>query len=79
MSIESHPVPAARDHTWSGHPARHKACGDRVFRLADNLRQFRVTESDLFGKKMGGVPHVHFESLNHAGTAIENLHLPIIP
>jgi hypothetical protein len=73
------PVPAARDHAWSGHPARHKACGDRVLRLADNLRQFRVTESDLLGKKMRSVPHVHFEAFNQAGKIIENLHLPIIP
>lgn len=46
-----------------------------VFRSADNLRQFRMTTSDLLDAQ----PHVHFESIGpDGGTILENGHVILI-
>jgi hypothetical protein len=62
---------------WLG--AGYKEIAPGVFRSADGLRQFRMTNADILGShgKIGS--HVHFEALNDAGKVIENLHLPVTP
>jgi RHS repeat-associated protein len=51
-----------------------------VFRSADGLRQFRMTNADLLPTHGNIGPHVHFEIPNPAGgPPRENLHLPIKP
>jgi RHS repeat-associated protein len=51
-----------------------------VFRSADGLKQFRMTASDLAGKGMDGVPHVHIETFDPGNLNIpmKNYHIPII-
>ena len=61
-----------------------------VWRSLDGTRQFRVVESDYFGRhpigvpKVYNVPHVHFEFLgmpNKGGNklkVIKNIHVPLV-
>ena len=63
--------------TWLGPGYREIAPG--VYRSADGLRQFRMTNSDLIPTHGNIGPHVHFEALDAAGRVTENLHLPITP
>jgi filamentous hemagglutinin len=53
--------------------------GSGVFRSADNMRQFRITNADITGSHGSLGPHVHFESLNNQGRVVENLHIPVAP
>lgn len=49
-----------------------------VFRSADGLRQFRMTESDITGSHGNMGPHVHFESIDPInGRPIENSHVTL--
>jgi hypothetical protein len=48
-----------------------------IWRSADGLRQFRMTNADVLGQHGNIGPHVHFESLNAAGVVTENLHVPV--
>jgi hypothetical protein len=57
----------------------YKEIDNGVFRSLDGLRQFRVTPSDLAGKGMKGVPHVHYEWINPlTDKAIKNYHVPLL-
>ncbi|HVE86908.1 MAG TPA: hypothetical protein VND93_28830, partial [Myxococcales bacterium] len=58
---------------WLGPGYKEIAPG--VFRSADGLRQFRMTNADVAPAE--GASHVHFEALDEAGHVVENLHLPI--
>jgi hypothetical protein len=59
---------------WLGQGYREVASG--VFRSADDLRQFRMTDSDLTDPRQG--PHAHFESIGPNGRdIIENGHVEI--
>jgi len=62
---------------WLG--AGYKEIAPGVFRSADGLRQFRMTNADLLPTHGRIGSHVHFEALNDAGKVIENLHLPVGP
>ncbi len=63
---------------WLGPGYREIAPG--VYRSADGLRQFRMTNSDLLPTHGNIGPHVHFEIPNPAGgPPLENLHLSITP
>lgn len=62
---------------WLGTGYREIAPG--VFRSADNLRQFRMTTSDLVGSHGPIGPHIHFEALDSLGGVTENLHVPLLP
>lgn len=66
---------------WLGKDYKEIAPG--VFRSADGMRQFRMTDSDLdplgHGVKEGIGAHVHFEALDVNGEFIENSHIPISP
>jgi len=62
---------------WLG--AGYKEIAPGVFRSADGLRQFRMTNADLLPTHGRIGWHVHFEALNDAGKVIENLHLPVGP
>jgi len=60
--------------TWLGPGYKEIAPG--VYRSADGLRQFRMTDSDLLDLIQG--PHVHFESIGPDGRVIvENSHVGI--
>jgi len=49
-----------------------------VYRSADNLRQFRMTNKDLLDPAQG--PHVHFEAIGPDGRVrIENSHVKLKP
>jgi RHS repeat-associated protein len=49
-----------------------------VYRSASELRQFRMTSSDLAGRGMKGVPHVHFEWIDPATREVlKNYHVPL--
>jgi hypothetical protein len=61
---------------WLGNA--YEEIGPGVFRSADELRQFRMTTSDLVGSHGGG-PHLNFELLNEAGQVLKNVHLPLKP
>jgi hypothetical protein len=61
---------------WLGAGYREIAPG--VYRSADGLRQFRMTNADLLPTHGAIGPHVHFEALNGAGQVIENLHVAIL-
>jgi RHS repeat-associated protein len=63
---------------WLGPGAREIAPGTGIWRSADGLRQFRMTNADILGLHGTIGPHVHFESLNSAGAVIENLHIPVV-
>jgi RHS repeat-associated protein len=52
--------------------------GSGVFRSADGLRQFRITNPDLLGTHGNMGSHVHFEALDQFGHVIENLHIPLV-
>lgn len=55
----------------------YKEIAEGVFRSADNLRQFRMTEADLLDLRQG--VHVHFESIGSNGREImENSHVYLI-
>ena len=58
---------------WLG--AGYKEIAPGVYRSADGLRQFRMTDSDLLDPRQG--PHVHFESIGPDGRVIENSHVGI--
>lgn len=61
---------------WLG--SGHREIAPGVFRSKDNLRQFRMTTSDLTDPVQG--PHVHFESIGPNGRdIIENSHVWLIP
>lgn len=62
---------------WLG--AGYKEIAPGVFRSADGLRQFRMTNADILGRHGNIGSHVHFEALNDAGKVIENLHLQVTP
>jgi RHS repeat-associated protein len=62
---------------WLG--VGYKEIAPGVFRSADELRQFRMTDADLLPTHGNIGSHVHFEALNGLGNVIENLHLPVIP
>jgi len=62
---------------WVGQGYKEIAPG--VFRSSHELRQFRMTTSDLIPTHGNVGPHVHFEALNSAGNVVENLHLPVQP
>jgi RHS repeat-associated protein len=51
-----------------------------VFRSADGLRQFRMTNSDLLGRGFNDIPHIHFESYYpfNLNTPYVNWHVPLI-
>ncbi|MEO5984203.1 MAG: hypothetical protein ABIP80_01790, partial [Ferruginibacter sp.] len=58
----------------------YKEIAPGVFRSADGLKQFRMTSnSDLIGKGMKGVPHVHIEVFDprNLSDAVKNYHIPI--
>lgn len=56
--------------------------GSGVYRSADELRQFRMTDADIAGihggKPVKIGPHVHFEKFNSAGDKLKNIHTPLI-
>jgi len=60
---------------WLG--AGYKEIAPGVFRSADGLRQFRMTNADTLGRHGNIGPHVHFEALNDVGRVVENLHLRV--
>jgi len=62
---------------WLG--AGYKEIAPGVFRSADGLRQFRMTNADILGAHGNIGSHVHFEVLNDLGKVIENLHIPVTP
>jgi hypothetical protein len=62
---------------WLGPGYKEIAPG--VFRSADGLRQFRMTEADILGSHGSIGSHVHFEALDNMGRVIENLRLPVKP
>lgn len=51
-----------------------------VFRSADGLRQFRMTNSDLLGKGFNDIAHIHFEKYYpfNLNTPYVNWHVPLI-
>jgi len=51
-----------------------------VFRSADGLKQFRMTNSDLLGKGFNDIPHIHFERYYpfNLNTPYVNWHVPLI-
>jgi len=57
----------------------YKEIAPGVFRSADGLKQFRITSSDLAGKGMDGVPHVHIETFSpdNLNVPTKNYHIPI--
>lgn len=59
----------------------YKEIDKGVFRSANGLKQFRMTASDLAGKGMNGVSHVHIEVYESTNLAkpIKNYHIPITP
>jgi hypothetical protein len=57
--------------------AGYKEIAPGVFRSADGLRQFRMTDADILGSHGNIGSHVRFEALNEFGQVIENLHLPV--
>lgn len=58
----------------------YKEIAPGVYRSADGLKQFRMTASDLAGKQMDGVPHVHIEVFDpgNLNVPVTNYHIPII-
>lgn len=62
---------------WLG--AGYQEIAPGVFRSADGLRQFRMTNADLLATHGTIGSHVHFEALDALGRVIENLHLPVSP
>jgi hypothetical protein len=62
---------------WLGAGYKEIALG--VFRSADGLRQFRMTNADILGRHGNIGSHVHLEALDDARKVIENLHLPVTP
>jgi RHS repeat-associated protein len=64
---------------WVGKGYREmgKIRGSGVFRSADGLRQFRITEWDIEGTHGKIGPHIHFESFDAGGESLENLHIPL--
>jgi RHS repeat-associated protein len=61
---------------WLG--AGYTELAPGVYRSADNLRQFRMTTSDILDPAQG--PHVHFESIAPDGrTILENGHVKVKP
>jgi RHS repeat-associated protein len=62
---------------WLG--AGYKEIASGVFRSADGLRQFRMTNADLLPTHGNIGSHVHFEALDDLGKVIENLHLQVTP
>src|SRR5207302_1712179 len=58
---------------WLGAGYREIASG--VFRSADNLRQFRMTDSDILAK----MPHFNFETVAEDGkTLLQNAHIYLL-
>jgi hypothetical protein len=55
----------------------YKEIDTGVFRSLNELKQFRMTASDLLGKKFNNIPHVHYEWLDNADDVIKNYHIPI--
>lgn len=55
----------------------YKEIAPGVFRSLDEMRQFRMTTSDLLPTHGRIGSHVHFEALDKSGKVIENLHLPV--
>lgn len=55
----------------------YKEISPGVYRSADGLRQFRMTNADLTPTHGNIGSHVHFEALDETGTVVENLHLPV--
>jgi RHS repeat-associated protein len=62
---------------WLG--TGYKEIAPGVFRSADGLKQFRMTNADLLPTHGNIGSHVHFEALDQLGKVIENLHLPVTP
>ena len=60
---------------WLG--AGYSEIAPVVYRSADGLRQFRMTDADLLPTHGEIGPHVHFEALDELGDVIESLHLPV--
>jgi len=56
--------------------------GSGVYRSADGLRQFRMTNADIAGihggKPVKIGPHVHFEKFSPTGEKLKNIHTPLI-
>jgi hypothetical protein len=56
--------------------------GSGVYRSADGLRQFRMTDADIAGihggKPVKIGPHVHFEKFAPTGEKLKNIHTPLI-
>jgi hypothetical protein len=57
----------------------YREIGPGVYRSADGLRQFRITDADLIPTHGSIGPHVHFEAFDSLGIPLENLHIPVVP
>lgn len=57
----------------------YKEIAPDVFRSADGLKQFRMTDSDILGKHGNTGPHVNFEIYDprNLEKPITNYHIPI--
>jgi len=57
----------------------YKEIAPGVYRSANGLKQFRMTASDLAGKGMNGVPHVHIETFDPGNLNVPttNYHIPV--
>ncbi|MBL7914759.1 MAG: hypothetical protein JNL49_06900 [Bacteroidia bacterium] len=55
----------------------YKEIAPGVFRSTNELKQFRMTDSDILGKKGKIGPHFHFEFLDDYGNYLKNYHMPI--
>ncbi|MET0462888.1 MAG: hypothetical protein ABW007_07030 [Chitinophagaceae bacterium] len=57
----------------------YKEIAPGVYRSADGLTQFRMTNSDLLGKGTDGVPNVHIETFDprNLNVPTKNYHIPV--